>query len=193
MTDTIQKFIQLLFGLGDSSFDLDPLQMAVRAVWIYCFAIFIVYLGSKRFIGKNTAFDLLLGIMLGAVLSRAITGQAPLLGGMAAGVALLVMHWSLGAIAFRIKPLARIIKGRPRILIRDGQVDEKAMARSHLGEEDLAEALRIQGHSENPADIHLASLERSGQISVIPMKKEPQVIDVKVAAGVQTVRIELTS
>ena len=37
----------------------------------------------------------------------------------------------------------------------------------------------------------VARLERSGQISVIPAAREPQVIEVKVEQGVQTVRVKL--
>ena len=40
--------------------------------------------------------------------------------------------------------------------------------------------------------MRLAYLERSGDVSVIPAPAVPRVVDVQVAAGVQTVRIELT-
>lgn len=190
MLNQIQEAIQALFGVGGSAFELAAWQMAARAFWVYLFAILLVRVGNKRFIGRNTAFDLLIAIMLGSVLSRGITGQAPLPGCMAAGVVLLLMHWVLGAIAFHLKGFGPLIKGRPRILIRDGAVDEKAMAKSHLGKEDLAEALRREGHSEDTADIRLACLERNGQVSILT-RKEPAILEVKVEEGVQTVRIAI--
>ena len=49
----------------------------------------------------------------------------------------------------------------------------------------------MQNNHTDPANIRLAYLERSGQISVIPFKGEPRILDVSVAGGVQTVRIEL--
>lgn len=187
----IQQALESFFGATESSFELEAWQMALRAVLVYIFAIAIVRLGNKRFLGRNTAFDLLLAIMLGSVLSRGITGQAPLPGSMMAGAILLLMHWILGAAAYHLKSFGPLIKGNPRVLIRDGKIDRAAMARSHLGEEDLAEALRRQGHTHDPGDIRLACLERSGDISILLQKKDPQVIEVKVEEGIQIIRIEI--
>jgi uncharacterized membrane protein YcaP (DUF421 family) len=189
--DSIQDILRHLFDPGDSSFDLSAWQMGLRAVLVYLFAIFVVRVGSKRFMGRNSAFDLLLGIMLGSVLSRGITGQAPLLGSMVAGGVLLLMHWLLGALACNLPGFGTLIKGRPRILVREGQVDEAAMTRSHIGRHDLQEALRTQGRCDDLEEVDLATLERNGNISIIPKKQPPRIVEVRVEEGVQTVRIEL--
>ena len=191
MTDSITDTFHFLFGISKDSFELDFWQMSARAVLIYIIAIAIVRMGNKRFMGRNSTFDLLLGIMLGSVLSRGITGQAPIAGCVAAGFVLLLMHWVLGAIAYYLDWFATLIKGRPRVLIRDGKVDKSATARSHFGKEDLAEAMRAHGRTEDPADIRLATLERSGAVSVLLAKQDPKVVEVKVADNVQTIRIEV--
>jgi len=41
------------------------------------------------------------------------------------------------------------------------------------------------------AQVAEARLERSGQLSVIKAEREPKVVEVKVAEGVQTLRIEI--
>jgi uncharacterized membrane protein YcaP (DUF421 family) len=56
---------------------------------------------------------------------------------------------------------------------------------------DLAEALRKETEQTDHAKIEVAYLERNGKISVIPRKGKPQVLDVSVADGVQTVRLEV--
>ncbi len=61
----------------------------------------VVRLGKKRFMGQATAFDVILGIMLGSLASRAITGNAPLGPTLAAASALLAMHWAFSALAVR--------------------------------------------------------------------------------------------
>jgi hypothetical protein len=58
--------------------------MALRAVVVYVVTVIIVRLGKKRFMGKGTAFDVILGIMLGSIVSRAITGNAPFFPALAA-------------------------------------------------------------------------------------------------------------
>ncbi len=64
------------------------------------------------------------------------------------------------------------------------------MRRSHISERDLWEDLRGKGVSrlEQVAE---ARLERSGKLSVVEAKQEPKIIEVVVAEGVQTVRVEL--
>jgi len=74
--------------------------------------------------------------------------------------------------------------------VRDGAPDREAMRRAHVSERDVWEDLRGKGVSrlERVAE---ARLERSGRLSVIEARPEPKVVEVKVAEGVQTVRIEL--
>jgi uncharacterized membrane protein YcaP (DUF421 family) len=52
----------------------------------------VVKLGQKRFICKNKAFDMMLGIILGSVLSRAITGNDPIFPTIGAGMILVGIH-----------------------------------------------------------------------------------------------------
>lgn len=173
------------------AFDLNMAQVAVRTVIVYIVAIVLVRIGNKRFMGRNSAFDLLLGILLGSVFSRAITGQAPMIPTLASGAVLVGLHWISAALAIRFEAFGPWIKGRSRQLVKDGVVDRRAMRKSHIGAQDLNEALRVAGHTTDLKDVELASLERNGMISVVTRKRKPRILEVKVEAGVQTVRIEL--
>jgi uncharacterized membrane protein YcaP (DUF421 family) len=73
----------------------------------------------------------------------------------------------------------------------DGQVDWKQMQQSHITEHDLKEALRLEASTEKIEDVAVATLERSGEISVVEKPKTPQVVEVAVQNGVQTVRVEI--
>ena len=182
--------LSTLFGIAEDSVDFDFWQVAARATLVYLAALVFVRLASKRFMGRNSAFDLLLGVMLGSVLSRGITGQISLLNCVAASGTLLLVHWILGAVAARFGRFGAWIKGRRRILIEDGKVDFDAMVKSHFGKEDLAEALRTHGLI-SPEEVRVASLERSGKVSVVPEEGSPEIVEVRVEDGVQTVRIEI--
>ena len=181
-----------LLGLEREVSDVNPLQMALRAILIYAFTLAIVRMGSKRFLGKGTAFDIILGIMIGSVMSRAINGSAPFFPTLLAGAALVVMHWALAGLAFHTSWFGTVVKGEPVLLIEDGRIRQEAMRKTSLTEKDLAEALRLQAKETDPAKIWLAYLERDGSISVVPREQEPRVLNVSVEEGVQTVRIELT-
>ena len=179
-----------LLGIGAESLAL--WQMAVRALAVYLAAIVLVRLGEKRFLGQYAALDVILGFMLGSVLSRVITGDAAffetLLG---AALVLVLIHWLFAIISFRSDRFASLVKGHHRVLIRDGEIQWDAMRKSHIGEQDLHAALRSSGSLSTPEKVQVAHLERSGDISVVPRKPEPVVVEVAVREGVQVVRVEL--
>jgi uncharacterized membrane protein YcaP (DUF421 family) len=64
------------------------------------------------------------------------------------------------------------------------------MRHAHMSERDLWEDLRGEGVSRLE-QVSEARLERSGKLSVIKARAEPKVVEIAVADGVQTVRVEL--
>ena len=70
------------------------------------------------------------------------------------------------------------------------EIDWAALRRAHMTEHDLWEDLRGKGITDLK-HVTEARLERSGQVSVSKAAHAPKVVEVNVAEGVQTVRIEL--
>ena len=182
-------WLEVVLGFGEEAKNLDALEMAVRAVVTYLVILAMVRLGKKRFMARASAFDMIVGIILGSIASRAITGNAPMVPSMAACAAILLLHWLFSGIAVRWHGFGHLIKGSDRLLVKDGRVDELEMRKVHMSHRDLQEALREQG-LDDVADVAEGRLERSGKLSVIK-KTRPKSYEVKVAAGVQTVRIEI--
>jgi uncharacterized membrane protein YcaP (DUF421 family) len=164
--EAIRELALTLFGSGDQGLEIG--QMALRALVVYVLALALVRLGDKRFIGENSAFDFMMAIILGSIVSRAITGNAPFWPTMAASVVLVAVHWALAWVGFRSDRVGTLVKGRPRMLIEDGEIDWDQMRKASIGEEDLLSALRRNGGVEDPGDVTRACLERNGSISVIP-------------------------
>ena len=191
MFQAVWEQFQTLLGLGRDISDVGTVQMALRTIIIYAFTLAIIRLGSKRFLGKASALDVIVGIMLGSVMSRAINGSAPFFPTLLAGVILIGMHWLLAVLAFHLDWFGPFVKGNAVLLIKDGQIQERGMRRGGITTPDLTEALRQQTKQSDPSKIKLAYLERDGAISIIPFKGEPRIFDVSVADGVQSVRIEL--
>lgn len=191
MLQELWNRLQVLLGLGLDVQDVNALQMALRTIVIYAFTLALIRLGSKRFLGKSSALDIIVGIMLGSVMSRGINGSAPFFPTLAAGVVMVGMHWLLATLAYHMDWFGPLVKGDAVLLIKDGQVQQREVRRTGITPLDFAEALRLQSEQSDPSKVKLAHLERDGSISIIPFEREPQVIDVSVASGVQTVRIEL--
>jgi uncharacterized membrane protein YcaP (DUF421 family) len=191
MLQAIGEALQPALGLGRDAGDITAGQMALRALVVYTATLVVVRFGSKRFLGKATAFDVIIGIMLGSVMSRGINGSAGLFPTLLSGAVLVALHWLLAMAAFHTNWLGPLVKGEPVLLIERGRVRPEGMRRASLTEFDLHEALRLRGKSPDPADVELSYLERNGSISIVPRKQPVRVLEVAVAAGVHTIRIEL--
>lgn len=180
-----------VLGLGEGGDGV--VQMALRAVVIYAVALAFVRVGEKRFLGKNTAFDVILGIMFGSVITRAITSPEDFLPIVVAAGVLVLLHWLSAVVAFRSDSIGSLFKGNERPLVIDGEIQWDEMRSSNITRRDLLGALRSNARTDDLSRVQVARLERSGEISVIEAEREPQAVTLAVADGVQSVRIELSS
>ncbi len=186
----IEKLLVLVFGGDVPQEPLQLHQIAARAVLVYLLGIFIVRLGKSRLISRVTAVDVLLGFILGSLLSRGITGSASLSGTAIGSAAIVAAHYLVTRLAYSSSWVGHIVKGRFYVLVEDGKCLEDAMRQAHISQNDLEEQLRLQG-IESVEEVQRAWKERNGEVSVIPKAGPPQVVEVAVAAGVQTVRIKI--
>jgi uncharacterized membrane protein YcaP (DUF421 family) len=154
-----------VFGRDGDAAALTVGQMAARAVVIYGVGWALLRVGGYRVLGRYAAFDVVLGIMLGSILSRTINSDAPFLPTVGAGAALVAVHRVLAAVTCRLRPLARFVKGDPHVLVERGVVLCDALRRHGVGAHDLEEAVRMSGHRLD--EVETAVLERNGQISVL--------------------------
>jgi uncharacterized membrane protein YcaP (DUF421 family) len=167
MLQEIWSVVSRALGLGLEAKNINVWQMSLRAVVVFVASIVIVRLGNKRFMGKHTTLDVMLGIIFGSVVSRAITGNSPFFQTLAAALVLVLLHWTLAAIAFRSHGFGRFVNGHDCVLIKDGELQWDEMKRSHLTEDDLLEAMRVKGKPPDLRTVKSAHLERDGEISII--------------------------
>lgn len=159
-----------LFGEGS---DLQIWQMVMRAVAIFLLALLLIRASGRRSFGQHSPFDACVTVLLGAVLSRAVVGASPFWATVAAGAALVLMHRALSIATVRWPKVEDVIAGREIVVIRDGQLDRKAMRRALLTERNLSEAVRQKLGASDFSRVTLALLERDGKITVIE-SKEPK-------------------
>lgn len=191
MMDAALDTAHQLLGLGRDIADVNALQMALRTILIYVFALAIIRLGSKRFLSEATAFDVIVAIMLGSIMSSAINGSAPFVPTIVAGAVLVGAHWLLAYLTSRLDWFGPLVKGHPTLLVRDGEIQEEGLRNTGLSRRDLEEHIRLQAGTTDISSVRLACMERNGRISVVPARRAPHPVDVSVEDGVKTVRIEL--
>jgi uncharacterized membrane protein YcaP (DUF421 family) len=161
-----ESSIWQMFGGDRPEFSLTTAQLAARAGLVYLIGLAIVRLGKSRLISRATPLDVILGFILGSRLSRGITGHASLSDTLLTSAFLVAIHWLTTALSCRSEVFDRWIKGNSSVLIKDGQVLQENLRHSHLSDEDLREALRLNGVLKLE-EVESATKERNGEISVI--------------------------
>lgn len=155
--------IETVFGQGN---DLDAAQMAARAFVMFFIALVLVRIAGMRAFGHKSAFDTIVVIMLGAVMSRAIAGVSPVVPTVAASAMLVVIHRVLGTLGVRHPRLERLIKGSELVLYANGRFDDRAMLRAGISRRDVDAAVRQCGH-DTLDDVQTVYKEVNGKLSVI--------------------------
>ena len=146
--------------------------MTVRAVVVFIWGVALVRLGDRRLLGRNAGFDMFLVVVLGSVLSRAVNGQSAFFATLGVSGVLVLLHHAVAVMACRWDWFSRFVKGTPRVLVRRGRVDERAMRQSRISPDDLDENLRINGNVTVHSAVEEARLERNGSISVVKTLRE---------------------
>jgi uncharacterized membrane protein YcaP (DUF421 family) len=153
--------------LGLEAKELTFNQVIVRGIVVFFATLLIARIADKRFFAKKTAFDVILGLILASMLARAINGTEPLFATIATGFVLAGLHRLLARIAFYSPVFGKWIKGTSDVLVQDGEPLRQNMKRNDISDDDLREELRLEGQVREPREVKLATLERSGEISVI--------------------------
>ena len=157
---------QLHALIGTQGEDISWWQMSIRACLVFLIGVLIVRFASTRAFGKWSALDIILAVVVGSNLGRAMTGNAPFVATVVATCVLLALHDLLIRASARWSWLCLITKGRSVQLVRDGAPLETAMRRAGIGERDLDLALRAAGHADLE-EVKSVTLERNGDITVV--------------------------
>ena len=160
MDDIIYK----LFGEGR---DLDVLQMSMRAVVMFFICLALIRIAGRRSFGSRTAFDNIVVIMLGAILSRAVVGVSPFFPTVIASLALVIVYRLFAFLSVTNSKLSHILKGKEMSLYKDGKVNEQNLKRCSISMGDLLQGIRLEANVTSLDEIEEAFMERNGKISVI--------------------------
>lgn len=142
------------------------LRTAARAASIYVFMLVVVRVLGKRTIGNLTAFDLIVALIMGDLMGEMIYGNVSLVQGLIAVGSVAVLHLLNSALGFRFPKLEMLFSGKPKVLIKDGQMQRAAMAAEHVNADELACMLREHGIAD-AGGVRLGTLEVNGRLSVI--------------------------
>ena len=161
------NFLVPLLGLGYEAKDLTFMQISLRAVIVFLATLVMIRLGHKRSLAHKSAFDAVLIVILASFLARAVNGTSPLFATIGAGFVIVLFNRLLALIAYHSHSFGILIKGRPEIIVENGNLILSTMHRNHISEHDLDEDMHLRAHTDDLSKVRLARIERSGDISFI--------------------------
>jgi uncharacterized membrane protein YcaP (DUF421 family) len=141
---------------------LPILEKLARPVIVYLVLVALLRLFGKRELAQLNPFDLVVLLSLSNTVQNAIIGDDnSVTGGVIGAFGLLAINWLVVRVLFRSRRLTRALEGRSAVLIRNGQLDLKAMNREMLAREELLSVVHRQGF-EGFHQVRKCELEPNG-------------------------------
>jgi uncharacterized membrane protein YcaP (DUF421 family) len=141
---------------------LPIVEKLARPVIVYLVLVLLLRLFGKRELAQLNPFDLVVLLSLSNTVQNAIIGDDnSVTGGVIGAFGLLAINWLVVRVLFRSPSLTRALEGRCDVLVRNGQIDTKALARESLTKEELIEVVHKQGF-ESVDQVRLCQLEPNG-------------------------------
>jgi uncharacterized membrane protein YcaP (DUF421 family) len=143
------------------------LDIVIRSISVYLFMVIALRLFGKKELSQLNTADIILILLISNSVQNAMVGSnSSLLGGITAAVALFIINFIFKKIMLNSKFIKNLVQDKPEILIHDGKIEFKTLARLGITSEELHEAMREHG-VEFYKDVKLAMFEIDGNISVI--------------------------
>jgi len=164
-------------AIFDSMFHLPLpiLEKLLRPAIVYLALVVLLRLFGKRELAQLNPFDLVVLLSLSNTVQNAIIGDDnSVTGGIIGAFSLLAINWLVVRALFRSPGMTRMLEGRATVLIRNGQIDRKALKRESLTNEELAEVVHRQGFDHIHA-VRRCELEPNGTFYVEAF--EPSIAD----------------
>lgn len=162
------ELIHQLFGQGK---DLNALQTTDRAIVIFFLTLLMIRIAGMRSFGLKSAFDNIIVIMLGALMSRPIVGASAFVPTIAAGFTISIIHRLLAWAAFRNKTINHAVTGSFFNLFKDGKFNDDGLRKCNVTVDEVMGHLRTDIHDDQLGNVREINMERSGKLSIV--KKQP--------------------
>ncbi len=141
-------------------------EKLARPVVVYLVLVVLLRIFGKRELAQLNPFDLVVLLSLSNTVQNAIIGEDnSVTGGLIGAFGLLAINWLVVRVLFRSPRLTRVFEGRSDTLVKNGQIDQKALYRESLTREELLEAIHHQGF-EHLGQVRRCELEPNGTFFV---------------------------
>lgn len=143
------------------------MEIVIRATVIFFFLWLITRGLGRKELSQLSAFDLILFVIMGDMVQQGVTQEDMSLTGSMLAVATMAM-WLLvfSVLNYKFPKLRGTLEGVPLVIVRDGQILKKVIARERLTEDEVREEAREQGIGDLRS-VKIALFESDGRFSFI--------------------------
>jgi uncharacterized membrane protein YcaP (DUF421 family) len=154
---------------------LPIIEKLARPIAVYLVLVLLLRLFGKRELAQLNPFDLVVLLSLSNTVQNAIIGEDnSVTGGVIGAFSLLAINWLVVRVLFRSPRLTRALEGRCTVLLRNGQLDQRALAHESLTRAELLEVIHRQGFVHFH-EIRRIELEPNGSFYIEAM--EPSAVE----------------
>jgi uncharacterized membrane protein YcaP (DUF421 family) len=143
------------------------MDIAIRAVVLYLFVLFLMRVIGRRELSTLGPVDLVLLIILGDALQQGLTqDDYSVTGALIAVGTIAVMQVGVSYVSFRSARVRRVLEGHPIVVVQDGKVLGANLRRQRMTPDELAEEMRMQQIASFD-EVQWAIVENNGTVSFI--------------------------
>jgi len=137
-------------------------EKIVRPILVYIFLVLLLRVFGKRELAQLNPFDLVVLLSLSNTVQNAIIGDDnSVAGGFIGAFTLVFVNYLVIRFLFRHRRLDQILEGKPAVLIQDGHVKRKELAKELITMSELQSVCRRQGF-EGVHEVESCVLEPGG-------------------------------
>src|SRR5436189_5474124 len=143
------------------------MDIALRAVFLYAFVVFLIRTMGRRELSSLSAVDLVLLIVLGDAIQQGLTqDDYSVTGAVIAVSTIAAVQVFSSYLSFRSRRARRVLEGDPIVIVQDGKLIDRNMHRERLTEDEVAEEMRKQ-QIASVDEVAWGILETNGTMSFI--------------------------
>jgi uncharacterized membrane protein YcaP (DUF421 family) len=143
------------------------IDITLRSVAVYFFMIIALRIFGKKELSQLNTADVILILLISNSVQNAMVGaNTSLYGGIIAAFSLFLINFIFKKVMLKSKFIKELVQDKPEVLIHNGKIEFKTLARLGITSEELEEAMREHG-IEYYKDVKLAMFEIDGNISII--------------------------
>lgn len=168
MTD----FFVNLLGLDETAKTISYGQIMWRTLSVFIVALLLLRISGRRTFASNSALEMIVKFMTGAILSRAIMAESPYLLTLLAATTLILLHRILAYVTYFFPALGRLLRGSPSVLAEGTTIYHHELRRASISEADMMASVHSTSNLDDLSRVKTVRLEHDGLVSVVKKEQE---------------------